>query len=75
MAKKKDTPIHLIFEPAGCVAIRTACGLNCDPDRPAPFRTKSLTYEKKLVTCLKCIRCGIDGDLWAIEGYNYRKTI
>lgn len=65
--------IHLMYEPVGYVALKTACGLDCSPDRE-PFHTLELTAEEKLVTCLECRRY-VESDVsWIVEHVTHRKA-
>lgn len=64
----KKHPVHLIVEPLGCVALRTACGR---PLSPKVRRTESA----KAVTCRNCTSMTREtGGAWSgLEGYLWRK--
>lgn len=65
----KIKPVHLISEPAGCVALRTACGRELSPK-------VERTPLGQLVTCRNCRHTTSEaGGAWlGLEGYSWRKA-
>lgn len=64
----KKQPVHLISEPLGCVALRTACGRELSPK-------VSRTETAQRVTCRNCRHATeTTGGAWCgLEGYSWRR--
>ena len=61
-----------MYEPVGCIALKTACGLDCAEGRE-PFHTLSLTTEDHIVTCPSCRMCVGVPEKWVVEGKTHKK--
>lgn len=66
--------IHLIREPDGYVALKTACGFDCSPDRDTIHLPEFFTPEGGLVTCSTCKRYVGNYMGWAIENVTHKRA-